>query len=70
METYAGLIWSAEFDDTTVRLTRLRDDMTRAEIVALTNRLNAEEVNRHHPDLGIEFIEPVKVAGKPATRIS
>ena len=65
METYPGLIWSAEFNDTTVRLTRPRDDMTRAEIVALTNPLNAEELNRRHPDLGIEFIAPFKVAGKP-----
>ena len=61
METYDGLIWSVEFDGTTVRLTRYREDMSRAEIVALTDRLNAEELNRRNTDPEIEFIAPVKV---------
>jgi hypothetical protein len=35
--------------------------MSRAEIVALTDRLNAEELNRRNTDPEIEFIAPVKV---------
>jgi hypothetical protein len=34
MNSYPGLVWSAEFDGAAVRLTRRRKDMTEEEIVA------------------------------------
>jgi hypothetical protein len=63
MNSYPGLVWSAEFDGAAVRLTRRRKGMTEEEIVALTDSLNAMELNRQNTDPTIEFVAPVHIAG-------